>query len=379
MAAIHATAKGQILATDITAAVVRKKHGPFEIEQLQLDEPAAHEVLVRIEGCGVCHTDLHARDQYHPTPLPAVFGHEGAGVVERVGAGVTKVAPGDKVVLVFPSCGRCSYCRAGKPAYCAQAAELKHGGRRADGSTTLRKGDEIIHGNFFSQSSFATYALALERNTIKVHSELPARTIAALGCGIQTGAGAILNSLAVRAGSALAVFGVGSLGLSAVMAARIAGCLAIVAVDIKPNRLAVARELGATHAMEWRGSDTVDEIRRLTGDGVDYALETSAVPQVLAVAIDSLRPLGVCGLAGTAPPGTQVALAMRTIQGGRSVRGIVQGDSIPDSFIQQLLDFHAQGRFPFDRLITAYPLSGINQAAADAVEGGTIKPVLVPS
>lgn len=367
------------MATDIIAAVVRKKYGPFEIERLELDDPAAHEVLVKIEGCGVCHTDLHARDQYHPTPLPAVFGHEGAGIVERIGADVTKVAPGDKVVLVFPSCGHCGYCRSGKPAYCVRAADLKHSGRRSDGSTTLRKGAETIYGNFFGQSSFSTYALASERNTIKVRTELPAATLAALCCGVQTGAGAILNSLAVRAGSSLAVFGVGSLGLSAVMAGRIAGCLTIIAVDIKPNRLRIARELGATHAIEWGKGNAIEEIRRLGGGGVDYALETSAVPQVLAAAVESLRPLGVCGLAGTAPPGTQVALAMRTLQGGRSVRGVVQGDSIPDSFIQQLLDFHAQGRFPFERLITPYPLERINQAAADAVEGTTIKPVLSPA
>lgn len=364
---------------DIRAAVVRQKHGPFAIENLELDDPRPDEVLVRIEGAGMCHTDLHARDQYRPFPLPAVFGHEGAGFVEKIGSLITKVRPRDKVVLVFPSCGQCASCRIGKPAYCLEANKLKHGGVRSDGSTTMRRGGETVYGCFFGQSSFATYAVANERNTIKVRTDTPAATLAALCCGMQTGAGAILNTLAVKPGGTLAVFGVGSVGLSAVMAARIAGCLKIIAVDIKENRLNLARELGATDAIDSSEADCVEQIRKITGGGADYTVDTSAVPEIFRAAVESLRPLGVCGLIGTAPPGTEVRLTMSTIQGGRTVRGVIQGDSVPDIFIQQLIDFHEQGRFPFDRLITFYPLAEINRAAVDAVKGSTIKPVMRPA
>lgn len=360
-------------------ALIREKHGRFLIEDLEIDEPRPHEVLIRVEGSGMCHTDLHARDQYRPTPLPMVFGHEGAGIVEKIGEGVTKVKPGDKVVMVFPFCGRCINCKNGKPAYCVEGGELKHRGTRSDGSTTMRKGVETIYASFFGQSSFGSYAIASERNTVKVETNVPAKSLAALCCGVQTGAGAILNTLRVSPGSSLVVFGTGSVGLSAVMAGKIAGCLKIIAVDIKPNRLALAEELGATHTVDSSKTNCVEEIRRITGVGADYTVETSAIPEVLRAAVDSLRPLGTCGLIGSAPPGTEVKLMMGVIQSGRTVRGVIQGDSVPDIFINQLIGFHAQGRFPFERLITFYPLEEINRAAEDAIKGTTIKPVLLPS
>jgi aryl-alcohol dehydrogenase len=338
----------------ITAAVAREPSQPFTIEELELGAPRADEVLVRIVSAGICHTDLSVRDQSLPVPLPAVLGHEGAGIVEQVGEHVHKVQPGDHVVLTYLACGRCLNCQQGKPAYCLHVLACNFAGARLDGSSSLRKNSEVIHGHFFGQSSFATYALASEHNVVKVRQDVPLEQLGPLGCGIQTGTGAVLNSLHPRAGSSIAVFGVGPVGMSAIMAAKVTGCTTIIAVDIKPNRLALARELGATHTIHASDSRPVEEIQRITGGGANYTLETSGLPGVFRQAVDALTMLGVCGLMGAAPLGSEVHLDMMTILLGRSVRGIIQGDALPDFFIPQLIELHLQGRFPFDRLLAFY-------------------------
>ena len=360
----------------VTAAVVRQRGGPFVLEDAELDEPRADELLVRLVATGVCHTDLTARD-HGVVPLPAVLGHEGAGIVERVGAGVTKVRPGDHVVLSFPSCGRCRLCLRGQPAYCDGPGAGRFGSPRPDGSTTLRRGDEAIHGRFFWQSSFATHALAAERNTVKVRPDVPLALLGPLGCGVQTGAGAVLNTLRPSVGSSLAVFGAGSVGLSAIMAAAVAGCTTIVAVDVQPARLALARALGATHTLDATAGPASEAIRAVLPGGLDYALDTTAVPAVIGQAVEALSKVGVCGLIGGAPPGSELQLPYRSLfPGGRALRGIIQGDSIPDLFIPALIELYTQGRFPFDRLITYYPFAQINEAAAAAERGEVVKPVL---
>jgi aryl-alcohol dehydrogenase len=358
----------------ITAAVLRSKAHPFHLETVELDAPRADEVLVRMVGVGICHTDLSMRDS--PFTLPVVLGHEGAGVVDLVGERVTKVKPGDHVVLTFSSCGGCPNCQRGQPAYCAHAFDSTFTGTRADGSSTLHQGNEIVHGCFFGQSSFATYALAGERNVVKVRQDAPLAALGPLGCGIQTGAGAVMNSLAVRSGSSLAVFGTGSVGLSAIMAARVVGCTTIIGVDVNPTRLQLAGELGATHTIDAREADVLATIQQLTGGGADYTLETTALPKVFRQAVEALRPLGVCGLIGAAPYGTEVTFDMTSLLMGRAIRGILEGDSVPDLFIPRLIDLYLQGRFPFDRLISYYDLAQINEAAADAEAGRVIKPVL---
>src|SRR5260221_4938324 len=217
----------------VTAAIVREPRGKFHIEDVELEAPRADEVLVKIVSVGICHTDLHARDRYYPVKLPAVFGHEGGGVVDAVGSAVTKVKPGDPVVLTYPSCGTCPSCAAQAWSYCAEAARLKHGGARLDGSTVLRQGTQVVHGNFFQQSSFATHALATERNVVKVRADAPLPLLGPFGCGLNTGAGTVFNVLKPEPGSSLAVFGAGSVGLAAVMAAKVAGCDPIIAVDLR--------------------------------------------------------------------------------------------------------------------------------------------------
>ena len=363
----------------ITAAVVPARSQPFAIEALDLAAPNADEVIVRIVASGMCHTDLHARDGYFPNlPYPIVCGHEGAGIVEEVGAAVADVAPGDPVVISFPWCGDCEPCRAGHISYCTNARPLKSSGRRADGSTPICRNDGApVYSCFFQQSSFATFALAPAKDVVKLRRDAPIDMLGPLGCGLQTGAGAVLNVMQPHPGQSIAIYGVGGVGLAGLMAAKIAGCDPIIAVDRLPARLALARELGATHALESKGPETLAEIRNITGGGTHFALETSAAPQVFRLAVDALRGLGTCILVGSARAGTEVSFEMPWLQGGRTVRGVIQGDSRPRDFIPRLVDLFVEGRFPLDRLVTRYALADINRAAADAASGTTIKPVLV--
>ncbi len=362
---------------EIKAAVVFETGGDFSIEQLEMSEPNDDEVLVRIVGVGICHTDLGARDGHLPIPPPpSVFGHEGAGVVEKVGARVNKVKPGDHVVLAWDCCGTCSSCRAGKDPYCLNFFLHNFHGARPDGSTTLRKGDQVIHGSFFCQSSFADFALANERNVVKVRDDVPLETLAPMGCGVMTGAGAVMNSLQPRPGASIAVFGVGTVGMSAVLGAGVCGCTTIIAVDINSDRLETAKDLGATHTVNAGEVDPVEAILDITGGGAQFSLECVGNPKVLRQAVDVLPRLGVCGLLGVVPPGTEVSLDMDLIMNGRMVKGIIEGDAIPDLFIPKLIDLYSQGRFPFDRLITFYPFDDINRAVADMEKGLVVKSVL---
>jgi aryl-alcohol dehydrogenase len=360
------------------AAVVRSKGAPFVIEDVLVGPPAADEVLVRVVAAGICHTDAIVRDQYYPFPLPGVLGHEGSGVIEEVGANVANVSVGDHVVLTFMSCGDCRYCQQGETAYCADFFALNVGGSRKDGTTGTRDSHgNPLHDHFFGQSSFGTYAVAHSRNVIKVPKDIPLEVLGPLGCGIQTGAGAVLNALEVGAGASIAVFGVGGVGLSAVMAARAAGATTIIAIDVLPSRLELALELGATHSINGATVDAVDAIRKITGFGADFSLDTSGRPSVLRQAIDTLAIRGVCGVVGAPPLGTEASFDVNSLMiPGRSIRGICEGDSVPALFIPQLIELYRQGRFPYDRLVRYYDFADINAAIADAAAGVTIKPVL---
>jgi aryl-alcohol dehydrogenase len=361
----------------INAAVIQKRSGPFVIETLELTDPRPDELLVQVVASGMCQTDLHARDGYYPTRYPAVYGHEGAGIVRAVGGAVRRFVPGDHVVMSYPWCGRCPNCERQLLSYCLNARELKMRGTRADGSTLLAKGGAPVYSAFFQQSSFGSFAIANERFAVKVRTDAPLELLGPLACSGQTGAGAVLNVMRPKPGDSFAVFGVGAVGLSALMAAKITACDPIIAIDVHGRRLDLARELGATHTINHTGrSDVVDEIRRLTGSGVRFSLETSALPSVFREAIEALMPAGMCVLLGSARRGNEVSFEMPFLQDGRVVRGVVQGDSVPQVLIPDLVDFIMQGQFPIERMITFYDLADINQAARDSAEGRTIKPVL---
>ena len=362
---------------EIRAAIVRQKGGPFEVETLRLEEPQREEVLIRIVATGMCHTDMVARDQLYDVPLPIVLGHEGAGIIERVGSDVRKVAAGDHVVLTYMWCGRCRPCLSGYPTYCARFYGLNFGGGREDGSTATQDSRGPVHDHFFGQSSFGTFAVAHERNVVKVPADSPLELLGPLGCGIQTGAGAVMNALRVCPGSSFAVFGGGAVGLSAVMAARVAGATTITVADVVPARLELAKKLGASHTVHSRETDPVEAVRDITGGGADFTLESSGRPEVLRQAIDALGIRGVCGIVGAPALGTEARFDVNGVMTtGKTIVGIIEGNSLPDSFIPSLVELHAQGRFPFDELVKFYPLDQINQAAQDSEKGITIKPIV---
>jgi aryl-alcohol dehydrogenase len=250
-------------------------------------------------------------------------------------------------------------------------------GTRPDGSTLMSKAGAPVYSAFFQQSSFASHAISREPFVVKVRNDAPLELLGPFACSGQTGAGAVLNSMRPAAGDGIAIFGTGAVGLSALMAAKIAGCDPIIAIDVHEPRLTLARELGATHTINHAGrTDVVGEIRKITGIGVRFSLETSAIPAVFREAIEVLRPSGTCVLLGSARPGTEAAIDMPFLQFGRKIHGVIQGDSQPRDFIPRLVDYLMEGRFPVERMITFYDLAAINQAAADSVKGTTIKPVI---
>jgi aryl-alcohol dehydrogenase len=350
----------------IKAAVLRRRGGPLKIESLEMEGPREDEILVRIVASGICHTDITFCDDWSEADGAVVLGHEGAGVVEQVGKAVKNVHRGDHVVLSYQSCGQCRPCRDGRPAHCTRLYEANFGFQRLDGSNALQRSG--VRGHFFGQSSFATHTLTTGRNVVKVPKDLNLELLAPLGCGLQTGAGTVMNSLKVPAGASIAIFGTGAVGIAAVMAARLVDARPIIGVDIRPGRVKLARELGATHTINNHRQDVASGIADITGSGVDYVVETTAVPEMHRLAIDVLNPRGTVALL-TGETGVN-------LPGGRRTLGIIEGDAVPQEFIPKLIELHLAGLFPFDRLVKFYEFSKINQAVADARSGHTIKPVL---
>jgi len=363
----------------ITAAVARSTGNPLTIETLELDELRPNEARVRIVASGVCHTDAIVRDGIYPTPLPAVLGHEGAGVVEAVGDAVTAVAVGDHVVLSAAYCGKCDRCRAGQMAYCENLFAADFGGRRPDGSTAFSSDSEPISSHFFGQSSFAAFANVVEESLIKIDPDVPLELMAPLGCGLQTGAGAILNELKPDLGSTLVVLGTGAVGSGAIMAGKIAGCARVIAVDIHDSRLEMSKELGATDTINTTRQKLAEAVNEITsGRGADYIVDTTARPELLEQAVDALAIRGTLALVGAAAPGTTASFEIgASLVKGWTFKTIIQGSSVPQIFIPRLIELWQRGQFPFDRLIKHYPLADINQGFDDSKNGITIKPVVL--
>jgi aryl-alcohol dehydrogenase len=363
---------------EITAAVLEEYHQPLVVQGLEIDEPRAGEVLVRTVATGVCHTDAITRDRDLPFPAPGVLGHEGAGIVEAVGEGVTQVAAGDKVVIGWPWCGVCRNCLAGRQRYCVQMPPMVTSGGRPDGTTALRRPDgRPVHSHFFGQSSFATRAMTWERSVVKVPDDAPLELLGPLACGLSTGAGAVFNVLQPAAGASIAIFGTGAVGLAALMAARESGCTHIVGIDRVPERLELARELGATETIDVSNTDPVAAIRELTGgDGVDFTLECTGDVDVLRQAVDVLAMPGTCGVIGGAPAGAEFTLDHLTILWGRQVRGILGGEGQSTVLIGALVELQRLGRFPFERLVQEFELDQVNDAMDASARGDVIKPVL---
>lgn len=357
----------------IQAAVTHSQGAAFAIEEVALSGPGPNEVLIRIVATGVCHTDAVGRD-LGVTPYPVVLGHEGSGIVEKTGANVTDLAAGDHVVLSFAHCGRCGNCLTGHPTVCDRFNELNFGGRMEDSTARLHQGDNAL-STFFGQSSFGTYAMAHERNVVKVDKDVDLALLGPLGCGIQTGAGTVLNRLKPAFGDTIAVYGCGAVGLSAIMAAKIAGCPQIFAVDIHDNRLELAQELGATHALNGKHVDVVAQIKAASGGGSHCAVETTGVPPVVRQCLNALRPMGTAAIVGVTPM-MELDVHNDLMAEGKGMIGVIEGDSVPRVFIPQLVAFYKAGLFPFDKLVGFYDFTDIEKAFDDSASGATVKPIL---
>lgn len=362
-----------------TAAIATGPGQDFVLDEVELDAPRSDEILVRVHAAGICHTDIAVREQHLPLPLPAVLGHEGAGVVEAVGSAVTKVKPGDHVLMTFRSCGRCSSCQIGQPAYCVDFNLLNGAGRRPDGSCTLYRNGTELTGAFFGQSSFAGLALSYERNTVVLPADIPFEIAAPFGCGVQTGAGAVLRSLDCQAGSSLVVLGGGTVGLSAILAAVVRQCGPIILSEPSKARRDLALSLGATHVIDPLAGNLTEQLRAICPAGVDHAVDTSGRVDAINEAIECLAVRGSIGLVGmpTVPTASYGGNLYSAIARGIAIRGIVEGDSDPDCFIPELIELYRAGRFPVDRIVRTYPLADINAAVHDQHGGDCVKAVLL--
>jgi Zn-dependent alcohol dehydrogenase len=364
----------------IAAAVLERTGGPLAVTEVELAPPGAGEVLVRLHASGVCHSDENAIDGTAPTRCPAVLGHEGAGVVEEVGAGVTRVRPGDHVALSWaPSCGVCAECVRDLPQLCATAWPAMATGGLLDGTTRLsRDGAPVYHYSFIS--SFAAAAVVPERSCVPIPRDVPFAVAGLVGCAVTTGVGAVWRTARVRPGDRVAVLGCGGVGLSAVLGALAAGAATVVAVDVNPGKLELARELGADEALAWAGSaeETAAAVVEVSGGGVDYAIEATGRPEAMLAAFLSTRPHGAAVLIGI--PREDVVLSLPALSIPRLERrilGSIYGSSRPERDFALTLDLYRRGRLPLDKLIShRLPLEQVEAAFELLRSGAALRAVL---
>ncbi len=347
------------------------------LEEIELQDPRDDEVLVRVSSCGVCGTDKGCIRGLEPYPTPGVLGHEAAGTVEAIGKRVSSVQPGDRVMIGFPFCGTCRTCRRGEPRYCHNGQKLMFSGHRLDGSSGMRRiSGEDLAGRFFQQSSWATYAVALERQLAKVPEGVDLDLTGPYGCSISTGAGTILNELRPIPGSSLAIFGMGNVGLAAVMAARLTGVTRIIAIDKVTGRLALARELGATDTLE-HGPETVAQLKEMTREQLDYSMESTDGSNLVAEAVASLGVRGTCAMVGGAKMTASVTFNHPDVLlHGKRIIGVMGGGGQTPMFLESLMELQRDGRFPVQKLVKFYDFVDINQAVDDSDAGIAVKPIL---
>lgn len=364
----------------ITAAVIEQKNADFKLEQIKLaDSPQIGEVLVHIVASGICHTDQTVRDgSAGAYPYPGIVGHEGAGIVEKVGPGVSTVKPGDHVILSYAYDGVCRQCRDGHPSSCVNWGKLNMSGTRPNGEVAFKKADGTPVSNFFNQSSFTTETLVSERNVTVVDKSIDLRKVGPLGCGFVTGSGTVFNGLHPKEGRTMAIVGTGAVGAAAIMAAKIRGLGQIIGVDIVDSRLKMAKNLGATDTVNSKDSDWVKAVRDLTGGlGVDYLIDTTGVAPIMAHGVAALAsgghfaPIAVTNKTLSFMPWNDLTASQRHVD------GVLMGNAVPQDAIPDLIHFWQQGQFPFDQLEKFYNFDQINEANADSANGSVIKPVLV--
>jgi Zn-dependent alcohol dehydrogenase len=351
---------------------------PLALEEVELAPPRSGELLVRMEAAGVCHSDLSVVDGSRLRPLPMALGHEAAGVVEAVGDGVGDVRRGDHVVLAFvPSCGHCPECATGRPALCAPGAAANGAGHLLHGPPLLKDGRGQALFHHLGISGFARHAVVARESAVVIPKDVPFATAALFGCAVLTGTGAVLNTANVRPGQTVAVFGLGGVGLAAVMGAAVANAAQIIAVDPVEAKRKVALELGATSALT---PEQAAGIKDQTSGGVDFAFEAAGVPAVLEAAFKSLKRGGACIAMGLPHPARPVSLTALSFAGeGKSLLGSYMGSSAPQRDLPRYLALWQAGRLPVEKLHTAsLPLAQINEAFEQLASGAAIRQILLP-
>ncbi len=364
----------------ITGAVIEKLNADFQLESLEVDDqPKAHGVLVHIVASGICHTDEAVRNgSAGEYPYPGVVGHEGAGIVEAIGSQVSTVNVGDHVILSYDYDGTCHNCLTGHPSSCVNWAKLNMAGVRPDGSVAFTRADGSPIHNFFNQSSFTTETLVQERNVTVIDKSIDLRKVGPLGCGFVTGSGTVFNGLKPKEGDTIAIVGTGAVGSGALMAAKIKGCAKIICIDIHDNRLAMAKELGATDTINSLKEDWVEKVKALTGgEGVNFAIDTTGISAIMHQAITALAsgghlaPIAVTSKTLDFMPWNELTALQKHVD------GVLMGDAIPQLALQKLINFWQAGQFPFDKLEKFYTFEQINEANKASNDGSVIKPVMI--
>jgi NDMA-dependent alcohol dehydrogenase len=364
----------------IQAALVTAINQPIQIETLDLDPPRTGEVLVRIAACGVCHSDYHLLTGATQHPLPVVPGHEGAGIIEAVGEGVTRIQPGNHVVLNWaPNCGHCFYCLRGKPNLCDTFIGPIWAGVLLDGTPRLSwRGQPVYH--FSALAAFAQYAVVPQETCVVIQNDAPMSVAALVGCAVTTGIGAVMHTAQVQAGDRVAVFGCGGVGLSIIMGARLVGAQQIIAIDRVPQKLEMAHRLGATDVIDASEVNPIESVRRLThGRGADVAFEAVGLPQLQVECVEAARPGGKAVLVGLSPMGTRTELSGATIvRQEKIVMGSYYGSAHTARDFPLILDLYMAGQLDLGTLISReYPLAQINAAFDAMLKGEVARGVVV--
>jgi S-(hydroxymethyl)glutathione dehydrogenase/alcohol dehydrogenase len=363
----------------VKAAVLYRVGGPLQIEELTVENPHAGEVMVRVTAGGVCHSDLHVIRGDLRAPLPVVLGHEGAGIVEKVGDGVADFEPGDHVLMLWrASCGHCLHCLGGRPALCELGAGIRWSGHLADGTSRFRRGDEEIR-HFAGVSSFGELTVLPQEGLVKIDPSVPLDKAAIVGCAVMTGVGAVINTARVEPGASMVVVGCGGVGLNAIQGGVLAGAEKVIAVDILENKLGFARDFGATHLINASQVNAIEAVKEATGGrGADYAFEVIGIPKAMSEAYQMIRRGGTLVIVGVAPTGAEVSFNASSIMlDEKTIRGSLYGSCIPKRDAPRLLNLYRAGRLKLDELISrAYPLEQINEAFAALGRGEVARSII---
>jgi S-(hydroxymethyl)glutathione dehydrogenase/alcohol dehydrogenase len=356
------------------AAVFRQVHEPLSIETVEIDNPRAHEVLVRTAAVGVCHSDLHYIDGFYACPTPTILGHESAGVVEKVGAEVTYVKPGDHVITCLSVfCGHCEYCTTGRPFSCANPEVARGQGE----PPRLAQGGSEMH-QFYSLSSFAEQMLIHEHALVKVRHDMPLDRAALIGCAVTTGFGAVINTARIEVGATVCVIGCGGVGLSAVNGAAIAGAGRIIAVDIKGSKLNLAKHFGATDVIDASRCDPVEAVRDMTQGGVEYSFEALGLKKTSEQAFAMLRRSGVATIIGMVPEGEMIEIPGADLLSDKRLQGSNMGSNHFRVDMPRFVDFYLAGKLKLDDMISRrIKLEDINDAFAEMKRGEVARSVIV--